>query len=653
MATARRLYLYGVSAAALSMLIGASVAIVHLLLSKVGVGPQGFAGDPLFTDFDREVLAGAIPVVAIGLILWFSHWFLVERMVRRQDDEGAAERASIVRSFYFSSVMWLSLVVAAGVAVQLLSKCLGNIVDSATPSSYLYITSISSLAFSYVDDAWSLAVILVALGAWAYHALIRARDLRRGTFIGGAAAWVSRFYLYGAVLMGLQAVLTGASGIISTFGSELFKNNSNSMLSASSTPEWVRPVIAALVSILIWGIVWLLHLLYANRLRSGRGEATEQNKAERTSKVRLAFFMVVVFMGVMTVTSNLAPSLGWLLDKLFGDNIDSTSLGYLVVVPPLAALPAVAAWFLHRRRGISESAENAAGPSGRRISSYVVALVAVAALASGVAESLATIFGEWFRTSNGALDQFSYQPAFEAWKSQLAFGLAIVIVGLAFWIWPWFSSQRRRREDGEIGSTSRSFYLYSITGVSILGGAGSLAVIAFLYLRLALGLTDNSIGSEISTPLALLLVGVVMFAFHSLVIRGDSRPRLSPPPAMPMAPTWPGSPGYPGNAVYPGPGANPPAAQMYGAPQGYPPVAPMYAPPGYQPAAPVAPAEVPAAPAAPAVAPVAPWAARPVPWVTTPADATQVAPAGPAPAPTQTEAAPPAPPVDDSPETGA
>jgi hypothetical protein len=553
---------------------------------------------------------------------------------------------------------------AVGLAVQLVSNSLGNVIDNS-PTSLLYSTSIYSLATSYIDDAWSLAIILVALGSWTYHALIRARDLRQGTFIGGAAAWVSRFYLYGAVLVGLRAVLTGISGIISTFGSELFKNNASTLSSTSSTPEWVRPVMAALVSILFWGIVWLLHLIYSNRLRSGRGEATEQNKAERNSKVRLAFFMVIVFMGAVAAVESLGMSLGWLLDKLFGDSIDSMSLGYLVVVPPLAALPAVCAWFLHRRRGISESAENPTGPSGRRISSYVVALVAMSALASGVAESMATVFGQWSTKSTGISDQFSYQPSFEAWKSALAFGLAIALIGLAFWVWPWFSSQRRRREDGEVGSTSRSFYLYSIAGISILGGAVSVAAIAFLFLRVALGLRDDNLGSEISTPLAFLLTALVLFAFHALVLRGDPKPRFSLPAGMPVAPTWPGSPGYAGQ---PNPGAYPPSAPMYGAPQGYPPAAPMYAPPQSQYQRPV-----PAAPANPVpAAPVAPWAAGPAPWVATPADATLAGPADPAPDPAaQTDSAvepvqpeptrpdpvtppaSPAEPTDDSPEAGA
>src|ERR1035437_4868191 len=632
MATARRIYLYGVSAAALGMLIGASVAMLHLLLSKAGLGPQGLPGSPLITDIDRQILAGAISVGFIGLALWLSHWFMVERMVRKPGEEGAAERASIVRAVFFGAAMSAALLVAAALAAQLIGNSLGNIVDKTPVPNYL--TPIYS-PLSYVDDAWSLSIIIVALGAWAYHALIRARDLRYGTFIGGAAAWVSRFYLYGAALVGLRTVLTSIAAIIGFFGSELFKDGQTSSFYVSNTtPYWVRPVLSALVSILIWGVVWLLHLLYSNKLRSGSGVVTQQNASERTSKVRLAFFMVVVVLGATTVIESFGMSLGYLLDKLFGDTISTSSLGYTLVIPPLAAIPAAVAWFLHRRRGISESAEKTTGPSGRRISSYIVALIAVYAFASGAVTALAAVFGQAFATPN--LLYGSYSPPSEFWKTELALGLGMLIAGAAFWIWPWFSSQRRRRADGEIGSTSRSLYLYSISGSLILVGAVSLAVIAFLYLGLALGLTDTSLGSEVTTPLALLIPAVVLFLFHALVLRGDTKPRLSRPADMLVAPTWPGSPGYPGNAgpyqvagpgayppagpgAYPpagpvygapqgyppagpaqyptaGPGAYPPAGPVYGAPQGYPPAGPMYAPPGaYQPIAPEAPAE-PAAP---------------------------------------------------------
>jgi hypothetical protein len=679
MATAKRLYLYGVSAAALSMLIGASIAMLHLLLSKVGVGPQGLPGAPLITDMDRQILAGAIPVGVIGLVLWLTHWFLVERMVRKPGDEGAAERASIVRAVYFKAALSTALLVTAVLAVQLIGNSLGNLIDKTPVPSYLNYTSIYSAPLQFVDDAWSLAIIIVALGAWGYHALVRARDLRQGTFIGGAAAWVSRFYLYGAALVGLWTVLGSIAAIITTFGAELFKDNSNGIATnTSSTPEWVRPIIAAVVSLVIWGAIWLIHLVYSNRLRSGRGNATQQNAAERTSKVRLAFFMLVVVMGALTAMEALGMSLGVLFDKLFGDTIASSTFGYDLVVPPLAAVPAVLAWFLHRRRGISESAENATEPSGRRISSYVVATAAVYVFAAGAVAALAAVFGQVFAASATSSVPYSYGPAFEFWKTELAYGLGILLVGIVFWVWPWLSAQRRRRADGEIGSTSRSFYLYSVSGFFIVIGAGSLAAIAFLYLRLALGLTDTSLGSEISTPLALLIPAVALFAFHALLLRGDTKPRLSPTAGTPVAPTWPtwpGSPGYPGSAAYSAPGAFPPAGPVYGAtqgyppagpaqyppagptygaPQGYPPAAPMYAPPSaYAPAPPMAPAAAvaPAATPAPWATPAPETAPTPAPWATPAPETAPWATPAPEPAPAPTTEPEPAP--DDSPEAGA
>jgi Domain of unknown function (DUF5671) len=582
MATAKRLYLYGVSAAGLGMLVSAAAVLLHLLLNKAGIGPQIAGSSTAIGNADRDLLSVAIPVGIIGLILWLTHWGALERIVHRADETAAAERASIVRSVFFAVALSATLLAAAGLGVDLLTKSLSNIIDPAKVSSSSSGFTTGPSTSALLDDAWSLAIIILAFGAWAYHAWIRARDLRQGTFIGGAAAWISRFYLYGAALMGLGSLIVAVSSIISTAGSEVFKD-STTFITPSGNPIWQRAVIAALVSLVIWAIVWLIHWLYSNRLRSGRGTTTEQNLAERTSRVRLAYITSLVFIGAITVISSLASSLGFLFLKLLGYEMTSAMLGYFLVVPPLATVPVAVVWFLHRRRGIGESAQNLDGISGRRIAAYLTVIAAIYELAFGAASALGAVFGEWFavRGPGPSYPSSSTPPAFDMWKYSFAIGLAGFLVGFAFWVWPWFTSQRRRRSEGEIGSSSRSYYLYLIVGTSILILAGTLAWILYRYLRVAFGLPEANLGPEISMTLALALVVALLFVYHGLVLRGDSKPRQYQPTGLPA---WPGSPG---------PVAYPPAAPMYAPPGAYQP-----APPAWQPAPmpPVAPA--PAAPEA-------------------------------------------------------
>jgi hypothetical protein len=520
MATAKRLYLYSVSATGLGMALVGAVAMLHLLLNRAGLGPQNYSNSSFGSDADRDLLSIAIAVGVVGLVLWLSHWAIAERMVKALGDAAAAERASIVRSVFFAIAMSILLATAATLAVSLLSDVIANVLNATV-----------SYSTALIDDSWSVATIVIFLGVWAYHAWIRARDVRRGTPINGAAAWVSRFYLYGAAFVGLLSVLGALSSIINTVAAEIALPHATTtsdfsgvynlqLLTGSTAPDWVRPTVAAIVGIVIWGAVWLSHWLYSNRLRSDQGVPSDRSIAERTSRVRLAFLMVVVLWSVSSIAAGIASGLGMLFATALGMKSDNIPLWFEIVVPPLAALPAVAAWWLHRRRALSEAPVGPVGVSARRIASYVTAWVGLGLIADGLMEGLSTIFGKWLPgAASASSDAFSD----DLWKYALGLSFGFLVAGLVFWAWPWFSSQRRRNapDSAEVGSSARSF---------------SLAEILYLYLKLGFGLSEPDLATTISLPLALLITSALLFGYHALVMRGDARgPR--PPRGMEFAPS--------------------------------------------------------------------------------------------------------------------
>jgi hypothetical protein len=552
MATAKRLYFYSVSGTGLGMALFGVVALLHLLLSKIGLGPQN-SGSGFAADADRDLLAVAIAVGTVGLALWIFHWAVAERMVKAPGEAGASERASIVRSLYFAVVLAILLGVAAVAAVQQLSDSIANVLGARQSNSLS------------LDDSWSVAAIVVFSAAWAYHAWVRARDIRQGTPIEGAAAWVSRFYLYGAAFIGLISMLGSISSIIYTAASAAINNPSGTDFSSfflqpgvaqSSTPWWVRPVVAAIVGLAVWGAIWLGHWLYSNRLRSG--ESSARSTSERTSRVRLAFMMVVVIWGVSSMAGAVASGFGSLLMTATGtDYSTGLPLWYTTALPAIAALPALAAWLLHRRRAFDEAAVGPAGVSATRIASYLTAWVGLGLIVEGCELGLATIFGKWLP---GASTGMVYSGSDSVFKLELSLAAGYLISGLLFWVWPWFTSQRRRHElaSGEIGSSSRGYYLYAVVGSAILGGAFSLAFILYPYLRLAFGLPQANLASIISAPLALLLVSAGLLAYHAFVLRSDARPpRL--PASWPVA-AEPPAPVQPVPAAAPVPAEQPTAA---------------------------------------------------------------------------------------------
>lgn len=578
MATAKRLYLYVVSAAGLILMVTGAAILLEFLLNKVGIGQRSSGG----SNSDLDTLSLAIALGLVGLVVWLAHWSIVERMVSQRSDgaagltpgsadAGAAERRSIVRSVFLALVTWFSLVYAAELGASLAGRAIADLLG-ATQVSYFPGSSLSVLSLLPFDDAWSISIIVVLGAVWAYHAWIRSRDVRQGPAIAGAAAWVSRFYLYYAALTGLLAVLQNLASLVNTVASNAAQSGlsplspdsvlTTPLLGNPGSSSWERPAIAALVGVVIYGAMWLSHWMYSNRLYSG---SSEQSALERASRVRLAFLMSVLFYGAVTMVSGLGSGLGHLFSWVLGVG-NSEPLWYLVLVPPIAAAPAVIAWWWHRRRAFAEATAHPNGVSARRIAGYLVALVGLTALAVGLEDALATIFGQWWAPATSGL--FGNIPLIvapeSAWKAAVAADSALILVGAVVWVLPWLFAESRRaptavERDVELRSSSRAYYLHVIAGAAVLVLAGNAAVLVYRFLRLGFGLPENALGSEVSGAIAAALVAALILAFHARVLLED---RSTP---APMAGSFSGAmtgPGAPAGGPMGGPMPMMPMASM-------------------------------------------------------------------------------------------
>ena len=256
-------------------------------------------------------------------------------------------------------------------------------------------------------------------------------------------------------------------------------------------------------------------------------------------------------------TSGLNQLLVWAFGLNTGAGLNETGslpLWYLVLVPPIAALPAGLAWWWHRRRAFSEAPDGPAGFSAVRIAGYLVALVGLTALAVGIAESLSTVFGEWFAASPVS----RYYPT-DYWKWEIAASGALSIIGLALWVWPWLFAENRRAAHSperlvEIRSSSRAWYLYVAAGASVLVGAVALSWVLYRYLRLGFGLDETSLGSEVSGVIAALLVSAALLAYHGWVLRSDRAVTAGPAAG---ATTWPAPGPLPWPTAAPAPAPTP------------------------------------------------------------------------------------------------
>lgn len=533
MATAKRLYLYLVSGVGLGLLLAATSILAGLLLDRFGLGSTATISGPASDHASRESLSLAIGFIVVGLPLWLIHWALVERMVAGDGPAAGVERQSIVRAVYFGIVLVWLIALAAASGADLLREAICRPLGAMDP---YYSPSISGSA------AW----LVVALGAFLYHAWIRARDIRQGPPITGAAAWVSRLALYGFAYAAMTVVLVEFGTVISTVVQALTGymglapisyavSGSGPLVSNQSAAAawWVRPVVGATASALLYGAAWLGHWLYASRIAT---RDDRQGVDERASRVRLTYFVLVVAAAVGYAVAGFGAALSIPLRVVFGSwhsAMGQSNWGE-ALVPLLAIVPLLAAWAWHRGRAAREWLWQSGSPlRAIRPMDYLTSLVGLAAFAYALA---------WFL---GALTQnvtgTDYGPGYSVdsvdhWRTSAAQTIGVMVAAAPIWLWPWLAGQRRRRIDvlGEARSTSRRAFLFAVGGATVLTCASSAAFIVYRTTRVGVGLEGTSLGSDLRLPLCALIVAVPLLAYHGFWIRRDlavARDAVEPAPA--------------------------------------------------------------------------------------------------------------------------
>ena len=528
MATAKRLYLYGVSGLSLGLVLYAASILLGLLFDRIELAASAPALSSTDSQSSRESLSLAIGLIAVGLPTWLVHWSLAERMVTRAGPSAAAERQSIVRAVYFSLVLlWLAIGVVAW-ATDLLREAICSPLGATDPYPYYSSRSVSG----------PLAWLLIGSGAFAYHAWIRARDLRQGPTITGAAAWWSRLTFYGFAAGAITAALLATGTVLGTVGDVLS--------GYSGRAWWVRPVVAGLVTALVYGAAWFGHWRYAVRL-AARGD--QQGLDERASRVRLTYFVWVAFVAVSYALACVGASLGAALRYVLGawHTAWGQSIWGEIAVPLAMVLPLLAGWAWHRRRAIGESLALTGSPlRAVRPLDYMTSFVGLVTLAWVMvwflAEMIQRITGPGLGV--GSMDD---------WRSSAANAIGFMVAAAPFWLWPWLAGQRRLSSDriGEASSTARRAFLFAVSGLAVAAAALSAAFIVYRMTRVATGLDSSSLGSDVRVPLCAVIVAVPLLAFHAYWLRRDldeTREAAQPAPIT-------------GAAAIPSPAALAPSAQ--------------------------------------------------------------------------------------------
>jgi hypothetical protein len=262
--TIRRLYIYGFSAAGLTMTVMSIISLVSWLLFQIGaaaaVGSHGLTSLP-----------GELARLLIGLPLWLLFW----HQAQKHFVQDRREQASALRHFYLYLAVFVGVLLVITNATGILAGLFRRLL--ALPSEG--------------DIRPPVAVMIGTAVLWAYHAAVLHRD---AAFIveQPRQATVRRIYLYLVASIGLAAFLVGLSGDISL----LIRSLSGEPFIADLRQQLANFTAALLAGLPVWLLPWRQAQLAAADETTG--------PQERSSQVRKAYLYFYLFVATMTILTS-------------------------------------------------------------------------------------------------------------------------------------------------------------------------------------------------------------------------------------------------------------------------------------------------------------------------------------------------------------
>ena len=494
MGSVKRLYLYTVAAISLLVLAVGIENLVAVILAEIAgsLGGSVIAGE----SSGREQVSLAIALVVVGAPVFAIHWWLIVRGWRGTDQAAADDRRSAIRGFHMALVATVSLGFALYAAQRLVGAALAAILGVAPAET---------------PDTGDIALLVVAVPVWWLHMARRNADLRHDR-LDGVAAWVTRLNRYVWMFIGLMTLLIGASQLIQTVSMRLIGEPD-----IGSVGDWSVRLVASSFAMIVTGLVvwWLL----ASDARNAIRDAAVIGEDDRASALRAAYFGAVLLVALASAGLTVASAFTSLGRILLGvaDETGVRAFMESVVGPLLVAVPFVLAGWLHWRAMRSEAAEagEPAIAGAERLLLHLTALVGIVFLSVGAARLAASLL-EMALGRSGADDLF---------LGELAWCSAQIVVGAVLWLPAWSALVRRRaiapiRE--RLATTARA-YLLLVVGGALVGVVPSAVFALSRLIDDVLGSETTNFASDLPIPLAIIMVGSVVAAYHGRLVISDLR----------------------------------------------------------------------------------------------------------------------------------
>ncbi|MBV9545419.1 MAG: hypothetical protein JOY61_13705 [Chloroflexi bacterium] len=481
MSTIRRIYAYLLAFAGLGMLAVATVNLGQLVLELLLHAPSAATAQHV-----RETVSIDVAAMLVGLPVWLVHWRWTERWA--QGDP--LERASTLRRLYVYAVL-----AAAGWAL-------------AWSTHQVVYAAVSALRDPVlVHDALDqLPALAVAALLWIGHWRIASRDRDLVGEAGGSGT-LRRWYLYAAAFLGFVGLLGSASGLL------------ESLWRATTGSARQLEIAAPLAGVVVGVLVWLAHWAVLPG-RIGEDARREDGQAV----LRSVYLFLSLSVGVIGALFGLSQLLYYAVARLLGVPTPGGVGGDLLQAaagPGSVAIVYSLAWAYHRRALRQQAAAFHEAPRQagvRRLYTSIIGLIALAALAVGVAGLL------W--TAGDLVFNSAAANTGDRWRNNIALFSTLTAVGLPIWLLHWRAVPG---SDADVRSLARRLYLYLALIAAMLSLVGSAALALYRVISLLLGESSTSaVLTDLIHALAVAIVAGLVAAYHWRILRADAQRSSAP-----------------------------------------------------------------------------------------------------------------------------
>jgi len=490
MTTIRRIYAYLLAFAGLGMLSFAAANLGQLIIELLLNTPTADTARHV-----RETVSVNGAVALVGLPVWLLHWRWTERWARADP----LERASTLRRLYLYVVLGAALLVLAYSSYDVLESAFAAITSTTSATS-------AARAENALSD---LPFVAIAALVWLMHWRIAGRD--RG-LVGeeGGSATLRRWYVYGAAFAGFVTLLAGASGLLESLWRAL-----TSAALPTGQFQLASPLASVIVGLAVWAVHWTV-------LPLRMGESARRD--DGGSSLRSVYLFLGLSVGVVGALFGLSQLLYYGVARVLGvaspggvgGNILQAAAGPASVAIVYGVGWAYQRHALRRQAAVFQEAPRQAGV--RRLYTYLVALIALAILAVGVAGLL------W--TTGDLLFNSAVANSGDGWRSNVALFATLAAVGLPVWLLHW---QPVPGLEEEVRSLARRLYLYLALIGSMLSLVGSGAAVLYRVISLLLGEASTaSLLTDLTRALSVAVVAGAVAGYHWRILRADAQ-RATPP----------------------------------------------------------------------------------------------------------------------------